>query len=297
MKACMEQPEYKNKTFGVISLLGDDQVKLIQRIIEQKIEPRELITRNILCGNSANFQGDERDVIFLSVVDSSDGTGPIHMMNFGPDDVYRKRYNVATSRAKDQLWIVDSIDPANDLKSGDIRKMLIEYSINPHAEEIKQAEVEKYAESPFEKDVASYLINKGYHIVQQWEVGVYRIDIVAVFSGKTVAIECDGERWHSGEEKIRQDMERQTILERLGWTFIRIRGSEYYRDPEKTMKRVINELSDYGIEPESINDIAPEGRNTELLNRIKGRASIILSEFNDEQKGIDGDIVGYALNN
>ena len=297
MKACMEQPEYKDKTFGVISLLGDDQVKLIQSIIEQKIEPKEMIARDILCGNSANFQGDERDVIFLSVVDSNDGTGPIHMMNFGPDDSNRKRYNVATSRAKDQLWVVDSIDPANDLKSGDIRKMLIEYSINPHAEEIKQAEVEKFAESPFEKDVAGYLVDRGYHIVQQWKVGAYRIDIVAVCGGKTVAIECDGERWHSGKEKIREDMERQTILERLGWTFIRIRGSEYYRDSEKTMKRVIDELSDYGIEPESINDIVPEGRNTELLNRVKRRASIILSEFDDEQKEINGDIVGYALSN
>ena len=59
-----------------------------------------------------------------------------------------------------------------------------------------------------------------------------------------------GERYHSGEDKIREDMERQTILERLGWRFIRIRGSEYYRNPEKTMERVITALTDAGIEPE-----------------------------------------------
>lgn len=62
--------------------------------------------------------------------------------------------------------------------------------------------------------------------------------MVAVCGKKRVAIECDGERWHSGEAKIREDMERQTILERLGWRFIRIRGSEYYRDEEQTMQRV-----------------------------------------------------------
>ena len=46
-------------------------------------------------------------------------------------------------------------------------------------------------------------------------------------------------------------MERQTILERLGWRFIRIRGSEYYRAPEKTMERVISQLAAFGIEPGS----------------------------------------------
>ena len=50
---------------------------------------------------------------------------------FGVDDAYRKRYNVAVSRARDQLWVVNSIDHANDLKPGDIRKILIDYAINP----------------------------------------------------------------------------------------------------------------------------------------------------------------------
>lgn len=73
--------------------------------------------------------------------------------------------------------------------------------------------------------------------IRYWR-GAYRLDMVAVCGKKRVAIECDGERWHSGEAKIREDMERQTILERLGWRFIRIRGSEYYRDAEQTMQRV-----------------------------------------------------------
>lgn len=118
LKACLEQKEYRGKTFGVISLLGDEQVKVIQREIEGEIDAKEIVARNILCGNSANFQGDERDVIFLSLVDSGDGTGPLPMMGFGVDDAMRKRYNVAASRAKDQLWVVHSLDAANDLKPG-----------------------------------------------------------------------------------------------------------------------------------------------------------------------------------
>ena len=71
IQACIEQPEYKNKTFGVISLLGDEQALLIQSKIHSMIDIAEYENRKILCGNASNFQGDERDVIFLSMVDSN----------------------------------------------------------------------------------------------------------------------------------------------------------------------------------------------------------------------------------
>ena len=294
MRACFEQPEYMGKSFGVISLLGDEQVKLIQQKIEQELTPADIIGRHILCGNSANFQGDERDVIFLSLVDSGTGSGPIRMQNYGIDDAYRKRYNVAASRARDQLWVVDSLDPANDLQPGDIRKTLIEYSLDPKAVEIAHSEIEKAAESPFEVAIATALSDKGFHLVQQWKVGSYRLDIVAVCGKKKAAIECDGERWHSGEEKIREDMERQTILERLGWQFIRIRGSEYYRDPERTMSRVIDGLSALGISPEDSAAQKHEPSDCELLSRIKLRAAKILSEAQPDDSA-DQDTIAAAL--
>ena len=48
-----------------------------------------------------------------------------------------------------------------------------------------------------------------------------------------------------------EDMERQSILERLGWKFIRVRGSEYYRRPAQTIARIVSELNAAGIEPEA----------------------------------------------
>lgn len=299
MKACMEQSEYAGKSFGVISLLGsdeNDQVKLIEQLIEQKIDSMEREQRHILCGNSAIFQGDERDVIFLSMVDSGDGSGPIRLMGFGKDDSYKKRYNVAASRARDQLWVVNSLDAANDLKPGDIRKRLIDYAINPQAAEMAQAKVEEKAESPFEAAVAKTLVSRGYHLVQQWKVGAYRLDMVAVCGEKKVAIECDGERWHSGEAKIREDMERQTILERIDWKFIRIRGSEYYRNPEKTIGRVISELTAQGIEPEETGVVSSEDRETELLRRVKNRAAIILQDEDGTSQATANEIIADALN-
>ncbi|WP_294852360.1 AAA domain-containing protein [uncultured Oscillibacter sp.] len=298
LMASMKQPEYDGKTFGVISLLGDEQANKIQNLIFEHIDAKDIERRRILCGNASNFQGDERDVVFLSVVDSGNGYGPLPKQEFGPDDAYRKRYNVAASRARDQIWIVDSLDAANDLKPGDIRKRLIDYSLNPAAFENVSAEIEKKSESPFEAAVARTLASRGYHLVQQWKVGAYRLDMVAVCGKKNVVIECDGERYHSGEAKIREDMERQTILERLGWRFIRIRGSEYFRNPEKAMERVFTELDHYGIEQEAQTIAPTETRTSELLQRTTALAEEILNSFDSSgPAAVDIETIGAALSN
>ena len=285
IRACIEQPEYKNKTIGVISLLGADQAKLIEALIyaDDHISSTEIEERRILCGDASNFQGDERDVIFLSMVDSPvEPDKPLPLKSEGINNANKKRYNVAVSRARDQLWVINSLDVAVNLKSGDIRRGLLEYATSPHTLEIMEADVKRKSDSPFESSVAMALKVRGYHIVQQWEVGAYRIDMVAVCNGKKIAIECDGERWHSTEAQIRNDMERQAILERIGWQFIRIRGSEYYSQPDRTIERVVAELNAFGIKPETpnIQGQAIEIEN-DLLNRVKHRAAMI-QNFNEK---------------
>lgn len=137
IQACIEQPEYRNSTFGVISLLGDDQAKLISRKLSDKIPLPEYEKHRILCGNASNFQGDERDVIFLTMVDSNAYDGPLAMASGegagANGKPMKQRYNVAVSRAKDQLWVVHSLDYTADLKPGDMRRGLLEYVCNPQA--------------------------------------------------------------------------------------------------------------------------------------------------------------------
>jgi len=91
----------------------------------------------VLCGNASNFQGDERDIVFLSLVDSNDGDGPLSMASGegqgSSGKAMKQRYNVAVSRAKDQLWVVNSLDCGADLKPGDMRRRLLEYVANPRA--------------------------------------------------------------------------------------------------------------------------------------------------------------------
>ena len=280
IKACLELKEYAESSFGVISLLGDEQVELIQKLIIEKIDTIDIEKHSILCGNPSHFQGDERDVVFLTMVDSNSGEGPLRMMTDGTESARKKRYNVAASRAKDQMWVINSLDANNDLKTGDIRKEFLEYINNPK-DFILAEEIEKNSESIFEEEVVKYLVSEGYHIKQQWEVGAYRIDMVALFQDKKIAIECDGEKWHSTEEQIKQDMERQSILERCGWEFIRIRGSKYFKNPESTMKDVIDELNKKGIYPEKMESENYLIKEEELLNKVKTKAFEILQSWNN----------------
>lgn len=247
--ACIEQPEYQGASFGVISLLGEEQALKIDRMLQQFLSASEYTQRRIQCGNSAHFQGDERDVIFLSMVDTPSGNGPLTLRSEGALDMYKKRFNVAASRARDQMWVVYSLNPDTDLKPADLRYRLIQHIKDPESLMRLYEFQEKRAESEFEKLVLRRLIDAGYRVKTQWEVGAYRIDMVVEGGGKRLAVECDGDRWHP-QEKLREDMARQAILERLGWRFVRIRGSQFFREAEEAMGPVFSRLERTGIKPE-----------------------------------------------
>lgn len=278
VKACCEEPAYAGKSIGVISLLSGGQAGLIEKQISSLLSLKEIEERQILCGEAAQFQGDERDVIFLSMVDSSENKEGALEYRSPKNKMYQQRYNVAVSRARDQLWIVHSLDKDTDLKRGDagydIRRGLLEYAENPAAYN-EEEKIEHFSESPFEKEVCQYLQKEGFRFEQQWKAGAYRIDIVVFYGDNRVAVECDGARYHSSAEKIQEDMERQTILERLGWRFIRIRGTEFYRDKEGTMQEVFHRLEELGIEREGHGKSDATTADT-LIQSIETRAFHIL---------------------
>ncbi|KAI7264893.1 hypothetical protein KC345_g8671 [Hortaea werneckii] len=240
-----EQEEYKDATFGVITLLGEEQAILIDQYLQKYIPATEYKRRKIRCGNSAQFQGDERDIIFLSMVDASEEAVPLRLIS-DPGNRTKKRYNVAVSRARDQLWLVHSLDSSTQLKEGDLRKRLIEYVRNPYAADEAYKQHEPVLESEFERQVMRRVLQEGYKVLPQWKVGAYRIDMVVEGGGKRLAVECDGDKWHPAE-KLKEDMDRQSILERLGWSFVRIRGGEYFRNPEKALQPLFRRLEELNI--------------------------------------------------
>ncbi len=284
--AAIGQPEYAGKTFGVITLVGEAQALEIERLLRQRLPVTEFERRRIVCGNAAHFQGDERDVMFLSMVDvPEDGPLPLRQ-----DDRFKQRYNVAASRARDQMWLAYSLDPRLDLKPGDLRRELIEHAEDPSVKVRALQQAERRAESELERQVLRYLIQSNYRIRLQWSVGHYRIDLVVEGGGKRLAIECDGDRWHP-PEKLAEDLERQAILERLGWTFVRVRGTEFFRDPDRALEPVFEMLQRLEIPAEVSGQIPPEPsrQGGELLERVLRHAEALRREWLDNGTNENGD--------
>ena len=125
-------------------------------------------------------------------------------------------------------------------------------------------------------EVAARLAGLGYRVVPQWKVGHYVIDLVIEGKGKRLAVECDGDRLHP-PQRLPEDMARQAVLERLGWTFVPMRGSQFLRDPERALEPILAKLKAAGIEPvtpgESEEPAAAE--ETELRDRVVRRAQEI----------------------
>lgn len=69
-----------------------------------------------------------------------------------------------------------------------------------------------------------------------------------------LAVECDGDRFHSKPEQIRRDQRRDRELQRVGWTFWRIRESEFRFDPDESLTGLWAELNQLGIHPATFDD-------------------------------------------
>jgi len=254
-------PAYEGKSFGVISLQGNAQANLIRDLLIDRIGAQRMQQRGIVCGNAYAFQGDERDVIFLSMVAATNDGRHIGVLSKESD---KRRFNVAASRARDQMWLFHSV-AVEDLSSFCLRRQLLEYCLNPKvksdtidgvdilklqrlAAEINRRDVRPPVpfDSWFEVDVFLQIANRGFRVIPQYKLAGKRIDLLIEGLRGRLAVECDGDEWHGLEEWDR-DVERQRMLERCGLQFWRVRGSTYYRDPERALEPLWQVLKDRRI--------------------------------------------------
>ncbi|MFC5947050.1 AAA domain-containing protein [Pseudonocardia lutea] len=256
VEKCIADPAYDGRTFGVISLLGTGQAKAIEKALLERITPEEWAARDLRCGDAADFQGSERDVVFLSMVAAP---GPERRLTALTQTMHVQRYNVAASRAKDQLWVFHSMDRTTLTNPEDMRYQLLDYCYGVAqrgSEEHEGATTGLVPEdlpvapfgSLFEQRVHNRIRSRGYTLVPQYEALGYSIDLVAVGATRRLAIECDGDFWH-GPEAYQRDMGRQRELERCGWRFHRILESEFYRDPVATLEPLWATLAELDIHP------------------------------------------------
>lgn len=237
---------YKNKTFGYISLLGTEQASKLYELLIRVIGTEQLEKVKFKVGNAYSFQGDERDVIILSFVHGSGNR--LHPQTKKTEE---QRYNVAVSRARDQLILVSSLQ-IEDINNVDCQRYkLLEYCLNYDKYQHIYEQNKDKLDSPFEEEVYKYLLEKNYFVKPQVKVNNYKIDFVIEGTDDKVALELDGERYHN-LDNLEYDTKRQIQLERVGWDFIRIRGRHYYQDKSKTLDKLIKELANRNIYPQEI---------------------------------------------
>ena len=273
-----QDPRYDGRTMGVISLLGEDQARHIEALLLNKIGPEEMERRRLVCGDAYAFQGDERHVMFLSMV-SAPTEG--HRIGVLATEAAKRRFNVAASRAQDQMWLFHSAT-LNDLGQTCVRRRLLQYCMNPHVEPFAlpglnleqirglatfanrdRTQLPEPFGSWFELDVFLKIGDRGYRVLPQVEIASYRIDLVVEGVQGRLAVECDGDAWH-GAEQYELDMGRQRDLERCGWTFWRVRGCAFYRDPDGALADLWRTLDLHGIYPADGSMLAPIANGVKL---------------------------------
>ncbi|WP_236981477.1 MULTISPECIES: AAA domain-containing protein [Mycobacterium] len=251
---CLAEPHYDSATFGVISLLGKEQAKLIESKLLDAVSPEEWAVRELRCGDASDFQGSERDVMFLSMVKAPEADKRMGVLTQAQ---YVQRFNVAASRAKDQMWVYHSMPREALLNTEDMRFQLLDYCYGvvnrvhgagngAVATVVAEDMVVPPFDSLFEQRVFNRLIERGYTVMPQVEAMGYRIDMVVTGARGRLAIECDGDFWH-GPEQYQADLARQRDLERCGWKFFRIRESVFYADMRGTLQKLWDTLDDLDI--------------------------------------------------
>ncbi|MEG1209538.1 MAG: DUF3320 domain-containing protein [Leclercia sp.] len=198
--------------------------------------------------NLENIQGDERDKIFISIGYGRNESGRI-AKEFGPlnREGGHRRLNVLITRAKLAMRVFcnfrsDELDIDAGASLG-VRglKNFLKFAETGELEVAR--ETGKAPDSPFELEVIEALREKNYEVEPQVGTAGYFIDIAVKdpqFPGRYVlAIECDGASYHSSRSARDRDRLRQGVLEGLGWNFHRIWSTDWFRNPQQEITRVV----------------------------------------------------------
>lgn len=236
-------PSMSRRSIGVVSLVGSEQAKLVWDKVSRELGEDAIERHDMAFGDARTFQGKERDIVFLSMVVSGRAQASSHPM-------FRQRFNVAASRARDRMYLVRSIT-ADQLSAADkLRTGLLQHFQAPYVQnEEDVADLRQLCESPFEREVFDALVERGYRVQPQVKVGSYRIDLVVEGEQDArLAVECDGDRYH-GPDHWEHDMRRQRVLERAGWRFWRCFASTFVSHRESVLTDLLDTLQGMGIRP------------------------------------------------
>jgi len=254
--------QYPNKSLGVITFNIYQREAIIEQLEwmrKQDLSLEAFFAENrhepFFVKNLENVQGDERDVIMFSVGYAKNRAGKMYQ-NFGPINQSggERRLNVAVTRARERIIVFSSItheDIRADKENGVyiLREYLRYAKANGNSKSFTESiDISSTVQfdSFFEEDVYKALIQKGYLVDTQVGASGYRIDLAVRNPDREgsylLAIECDGASFHSSLTARDRDRLRQSVLENLGWKFMRIWSKDWFTEPDKVLKKIIERI-------------------------------------------------------
>jgi very-short-patch-repair endonuclease len=245
------------RTLGVITM-GIKHANRIQAVLDREVLRHPQLAEffdtarleRFFVKNLERVQGDERDVIILTVGYGMDRAGNLPL-RFGPilSAGGRRRLNVAATRAKEQVIVVSSF-AYSDINSAKVKpgtgleflKNYLQYA-SSGGQLLSSGELTNEPMNDFEADVYEALSAKGLEITPQVGCSKFRIDLAASHPSHpgrfVLAIECDGATYHSSYTARDRDRLRQQQLQNLGWTFHRIWSTDWFMRRGEEVERVV----------------------------------------------------------
>ena len=252
--------DHPNWTLGVVGL-SVSQRNLIQTKVEALCREHphvesfcdESKEEPFFVKNLENVQGDERDVIFVSIGYGKDANGYFGQ-SFGPVSQKggERRLNVLFTRARKRCMIFASIThddirvDAAQHQGPRVLKRFMKYAATGDLD--IPVETGDEMDSPFEEDVASVLEEHGYVVHHQIGASGFKIDLAIVDPDNdnhyVLAIECDGARYHSSSWARERDRLRQQVLETKGWRFHRIWSTDWFYNRDAEIQKLVRAVEE-----------------------------------------------------
>ena len=198
--------------------------------------------------NLENVQGDERDVIFISVGYGRDENGKVSM-NFGPlnSDGGERRLNVLITRARRRCEVFTNLRALDiDLARTSSRGVAVFKNYLHHAETgllESSTETTGGVSTLFEEEVAEFLRQAGHSVQMKVGTAGFFIDLAIANPAQSGAyllgIECDGPEYNRARTARDRDRLRQQVLEGLGWRVHRLWSVEWFAHPKEEQARLL----------------------------------------------------------
>lgn len=291
-----------HESLGIVTL-NTVQRELIENEIEQRlktdpyalrfVEAHENGLEPLFIKNLENVQGDERDVIYVSVTYGPNRSGRV-FQRFGPINgpTGHRRLNVLFTRARRRLAVFSSILPEQivvdpESTSWGVRALqgYLAYARTGLLE--RAVFTGREPDSDFEIEVADALRSRGYEVVAQVGIAGYFIDLAVKHPERPDAfilgIECDGATYHSSRSARDRDRLREMILRDLGWQIVRIWSTDWFKDPAGQVDRVAARIRQIINEEKAAGDLhatdsTPAESEADYASETPGQRALTVQE-------------------